>query len=158
MQNTSLPILDVAAGIVWRDHCFLAACRPAGKPRAGFWEFPGGKFALGETLHQALARELQEELGITPLACELWQCVEHRYPEIHVRLHFVHVRDFAGEPTSREGQELRWVTVEQAMQLPFLPADLALLPELHPPMVRDELCHTEQPLLTSCTCNEKPTQ
>ena len=130
MSITPLPILDVAAGIVWRGNHFLAACRPAGKPRAGFWEFPGGKFALGETCNQALARELQEELGITPLTCALWQCVEHHYPEIHVRLHFVHVRDFSGEPTPREGQELRWVTPAEAMQLPFLPADLALLPEL----------------------------
>ena len=127
---TTLPILDVAAGIVWRGPCFLAACRPKGKPRAGFWEFPGGKFAPGETRQQALARELQEELGITPLACHLWQCVEHRYPEMHVRLHFVHVTSFSGELTPREGQELRWVTVAEAMQLPFLPADLALLPEL----------------------------
>ncbi len=143
MQKTSLPILDVAAGIVWRGHSFLAACRPAGKPRAGFWEFPGGKFAPGETLQQALARELQEELGITPLACKLWQCVEHRYPEIHVRLHFVHVQDFAGEPTPREAQELRWVTVAEAMLLPFLPADLALLPELHPPKEYNKHCNGE---------------
>lgn len=130
MQNTPLPILDVAAGIVWRGGSFLVACRPEGKPRAGFWEFPGGKFVPGETAYQALARELQEELGITPRNCELWQCVEHCYPEIHVRLHFMHVREFAGEPAPREGQELRWVTVAEAMELPFLPADLALLPQL----------------------------
>src|SRR3954464_3551293 len=64
------PVLDrkrveVAAAVLQRkDGAFLLAQRPAGKPYAGYWEFPGGKIEAGETAAQALARELHEELGI----------------------------------------------------------------------------------------------
>ena len=59
------PIVDVAVGILVRpDGYFLLTSRPQGKVYCGYWEFPGGKLESGETVAQALRRELHEELGI----------------------------------------------------------------------------------------------
>ena len=59
------PLVDVAVGVLRRgDGALLFAQRPEGKPYAGWWEFPGGKVESGETVMEALERELHEELGI----------------------------------------------------------------------------------------------
>ena len=67
-------IVEVAAAVMLRAEGreFLLAQRPEGKVYAGYWEFPGGKLEAGETVRQALIRELQEELGITVTACSPW--------------------------------------------------------------------------------------
>lgn len=127
--------LRVAAGVLWKEQRFLAARRPEGKPRAGYWEFPGGKQEPGETMEQTLRRELREELGITRLTIAPWRTVTHEYPEVTVVLHFMHVTAFSGEPRPRDGQELRWVTPEEARLLPFLPADEGLVAVIAPPQV-----------------------
>lgn len=127
-----LPVVDVAAGILWRGGRLLAAQRPGGKPLAGFWELPGGKLEAGESPEAALARELAEELGVSVRESRFWRVTEHAYPErgIRVRLHFFHVTDFDGEPVAREGQALAWVTPGEAGALPFLPADADILREV----------------------------
>lgn len=128
--------IEVAAGILWRGDRFLAACRPPGSVQEGFWEFPGGKIEHGESPAEAMARELTEELGsglgVTAQHCHFWRLVEHEYaePPRRVRLHFFHVRGFSGEPRPREGQDLRWVTPQEAQELNFLAADVAVLREL----------------------------
>ncbi|WP_165075034.1 MULTISPECIES: (deoxy)nucleoside triphosphate pyrophosphohydrolase [unclassified Desulfovibrio] len=96
----ALPLIDVAAGILWRGGRLLAAQRPGGKPLAGFWELPGGKLEAGESAESALARELAEELGLTVREARFWRLAEHAYPArgIRVRLHFFHVTEFDGEP------------------------------------------------------------
>lgn len=131
-ENPRSPI-EVVGGILWRGSHFLAAQRPEGRGHAGFWEFPGGKVEQGETREQALTRELAEELSITVRTIRFWRTVEHTYPQKSVRLHFFHVLDFSGTPSSNEGQTLRWVTPEEAQKLPFLEADRPLLPDLTPP-------------------------
>lgn len=125
----TLPVVKVAAGILWRGGRLLAAQRPGGKPLAGFWELPGGKLEAGESAEAALARELAEELGVTVLEARFWRVSEHDYPErgFRVRLHFFHVRKFSGEPRAREGQALAWVTPEAAAGMAFLPADAEIL-------------------------------
>lgn len=126
------PVVDVAAGLVWRGGRFLAARRPQGKPHAGFWELPGGKLEPGEAPEQALARELAEELGVGVRRARFWRTAEHSYPErgLRVRLHFFHVPEFDGEPAAREGQTLAWLTPGEAARLAFLPADADILREL----------------------------
>ena len=65
------PVTEVAVGVLVRaDGAFLLTSRPVGKVYAGYWEFPGGKLEAGESVEQALRRELQEELGITIGAAE----------------------------------------------------------------------------------------
>lgn len=128
-----MPGIEVAAGIVWRHGRFLAALRPQGKPRAGFWEFPGGKREPGETIEQTLVRELDEELGIACGRLVPWTAREHAYPDLRVLLHFIHVLDFKGEPQARDGQGLRWVTPAEALTMNFLPADTAVVAAIRPP-------------------------
>lgn len=123
----------MAAGVIWRNGRFLAAKRPEGKPRAGFWEFPGGKQEPGESIEETLRRELREELGIDCGRPIPWEIVRHEYSDIRVILHFMHVTEFSGEPSARDGQELRWVTPMEARGLPFLPADIAVLERITPP-------------------------
>ncbi|MBQ3060643.1 MAG: (deoxy)nucleoside triphosphate pyrophosphohydrolase [Desulfovibrio sp.] len=132
MADETLRRIEVAAGIIWREGRFLAAQRPSDKIQAGWWEFPGGKLEADENAVTALARELQEELGIRVIECAFWQCVEHAYAErgFAARLHFFHVTAFEGEPCPSEGQVVRWVSPDEACELGFLPADADILEEL----------------------------
>lgn len=126
-------VLAVAAGIIWRNGQFLALKRPQGKRHAGLWEFPGGKLEAGESPAAALCRELGEELGIAPVRHSHWQTVEHVYPaapQVLVRLHFFHVLEFTGEARPLEGHEMRWLNPAEALNLPFLEADMPLVRQL----------------------------
>jgi 8-oxo-dGTP diphosphatase len=121
--------IDVVAAVIWRDGRFLAARRPEGKPQARFWEFPGGKVEPGESLERALARELDEELGIAPTEMAFWREARHAYPHLRVRLHFFHVYGFTGRVVPREGHELRWLA-PGAADVPFLEADAGIVAQL----------------------------
>lgn len=122
--------VNVAVGILMKDNGdVLLGQRPAGKPYAGYWEFPGGKVEQGEDIVAALKREFMEELGIQITHAEPWCCVEYIYPHAHVRLHFYIARTWQGEPQSLEGQAFAWqgtVAVE-----PLLPATIPLIEDLN---------------------------
>jgi len=121
--------VDVAVGILARpDGCVLLACRPAGKPWPGWWELPGGKIEPGETVLQALKRELLEEIGIHVSRANTWITRVHRYPERDVRLNFCRVTDWQGAPYGREGQQLLWQAPQDALQ------QENLLPATYPPL------------------------
>jgi len=103
--------VEVAVGILIRpDGRFLLTSRPPGKVYAGYWEFPGGKLEPGESVEQALARELHEELGVTldPAAITRWREQLVDYPHALVRLHFCRVTAWQGELQMREGQSASW--------------------------------------------------
>lgn len=127
MHHTAPPVVDVAAGVLWQAGRFLAVERPAGKPMAGWWEFPGGKVEPGETLEQALARELREELGVEVLSCVPFHATTHEYPHAHVAVHFFHVDHWAGTLHPHDGQAFAWCDGQAAKALPFLPADQDVL-------------------------------
>ena len=120
-----LPV-DVAVGILMKPNGeVLLACRPEGKPYAGYWEFPGGKVESGEKIFDALRREFLEEIAVDIQSAEPWCGVEHVYPHAHVRLHFYISRDWLGEPRALEGQQLAW---QGAVALtPLLPATIPLI-------------------------------
>ncbi|XAH22560.1 NUDIX domain-containing protein [Xylophilus sp. GW821-FHT01B05] len=109
MGTTTRTHTEVAVGILLRpDGAMLISSRPAGKPYAGYWEFPGGKLEAGETVEQALRRELIEELGVTIGPAEVWKVTEHDYPHALVRLHWCRVHSWEGEFEMREGQQMSW--------------------------------------------------
>jgi len=125
------PLVDVAVGVLRRgDGALLFAQRPEGKPYAGWWEFPGGKVEPGETVMEALARELHEELGIMVEPGEPLEVVEFSYPHARVRLHFLVVIRWQGEPTSREGQAFSWQQPAAVGVGPLLPASVPVIERL----------------------------
>ena len=119
---------EVAVGILIRraDDALLLSTRPEGKPYAGYWEFPGGKIEVGETVEQALRRELIEELGITIASAEIWKVTEHDYPHALVRLHWCKVTAWTGEFEMREGQAMRWQQLPLEVT-PVLPGAMPVL-------------------------------
>ena len=122
--------IQVVAGIVWKDGKYLAALRPEGFPRAGFWEFPGGKIEQGESQEEALIREFQEEMSIRPTKYSFWQTITHEYSDMTVALYFYHITAFEGTIIPQEGYTTRWLSYDDATALPFLEADRPLLEEL----------------------------
>ena len=124
--------VEVAVGVlVDAAGRFLLTTRPPGKVYAGYWEFPGGKLEAGESVEQALRRELQEEIGVTIGRAEPW-CVElFDYPHARVRLHFCRVREWTGRFEMREGQQMSWesLPVRCAPVLPGTAPVLAWLAE-----------------------------
>jgi 8-oxo-dGTP diphosphatase len=101
----------------------LIAERPPGKPLAGRWEFPGGKVLAGESEAAALARELDEELGIEVLASRPFMRLSHAYADREVELSMWIVERFAGAPRSLDGQQLKWVAPTQLGEEDILEAD-----------------------------------
>lgn len=118
--------LHVAVGVVLnKNGDVLLGQRLPGKHLAGYWEFPGGKVEAGETVEQALARELHEELGIQVRGNRPLITVRHEYPERSVLLDTWLVEEFVGEVADigPEGQALRWVRQEQLGDWQLPPAD-----------------------------------
>ncbi|KPC53295.1 Nudix family hydrolase [Amantichitinum ursilacus] len=123
-MSTAPKVVDVAVGVlVQADGQFLLGSRPAGKPYAGYWEFPGGKLEDGETALQALQRELQEEMGIVVTAATPWLTQRFVYPHATVRLHFFRVTAWEGEFEAREGQQFAWQSARALTVSPILPAN-----------------------------------
>lgn len=102
-------MVEVAVGIlVAPNGDLLLTTRPPGKVYAGHWEFPGGKLEAGESVEEALRRELQEEIGITIGPAFLWREQVVDYPHALVRLHFCKVFEWAGDLNMKEGQRFSW--------------------------------------------------
>jgi 8-oxo-dGTP diphosphatase len=119
--------VDVAVGVLIDGQGrFLLTSRPAGKVYAGYWEFPGGKVEPGESIEQALRRELHEELGITIAAAQPWQVEVMDYPHALVRLHFCKVYAWQGDFEMREGQAMAWQQLPVQVA-PVLPGTLPVL-------------------------------
>ncbi len=125
--GASRQVVDVAVGVLIRpDGDFLLTSRPPGKVYEGYWEFPGGKLEAGESVEQALRRELQEEIGLTIAKAHPWKTELVDYPHALVRLNFCKVFEWSGELHMHEGQNFAWqrlpVTVE-----PVLPGTVPVL-------------------------------
>ena len=121
------PVTDVAVGVLVQPNGdFLVTSRPKGKVYAGYWEFPGGKLEAGETVEQALRRELVEELGITIGPAQPWKVELVDYPHSLVRLHFCKVFDWPGELEMREGQACAWQSLPLQVG-PVLPGTVPVL-------------------------------
>ena len=125
-QEPRRPV-DVAVGVlIDAEDRFLLTSRPAGKPYAGYWEFPGGKLEAGESVEQALRRELHEELGITIGPVQPWKVTLMDYPHALVRLHFCKVWAWEGEFEMRERQQMAWQRLPVQVT-PVLPGTVPVL-------------------------------
>lgn len=133
MTTVDRPVTEVAAGILLDSAGrYLLGQRPEGKPYAGYWEVPGGKIEAGESVFDALKRELQEELGIDIQESEELLVLEHDYPHAYVRLHVSIIRQWQGTPRGQEGQALSWELLTEAKPSvePLLPAAWPMLEKL----------------------------
>jgi 8-oxo-dGTP diphosphatase len=109
----------------------LIAQRPAGKHMAGYWEFPGGKVAAGESGEQALRRELAEELGVSLRRCHPLLQLRHDYADRVVELDVFVVDEYGGEPSGLETQALKWVLAAELGAQALLPADRPIIEALN---------------------------
>lgn len=116
------PLLIVVAAVVVRDGRVLLALRPEGSHLAGHWEFPGGKVEPGETPAAALAREIQEELGVGIDLGEPFAFNHHAYADRQVLLLTWRVT-LRGEPRPLGCAELKWFGADEIETLPTPPAD-----------------------------------
>ena len=126
-RSADRSLVQVAVGVLVRDDdSFLLTSRPEGKAYAGFWEFPGGKLEAGETVEQALRRELQEEIGITIQNCMLWKTERIDYPHALVQLNFCKVTQWTGELQMLESQSSAWQQLPVTVK-PVLPGTVPVL-------------------------------
>jgi 8-oxo-dGTP diphosphatase len=132
--QSAKPPIDIAVGILVdaRQRLLIAQRRP-GTPGAGFWEFPGGKREGDEPIHDCLARELAEEIGVRDCQSETIIRFAHAKGERPVRLHVSRIDAWQGEPEGLEGQELAWVSREELRDYTLLPATDVILNALDLP-------------------------
>jgi 8-oxo-dGTP diphosphatase len=113
----------VAAALIDARGRVLLADRPAGKHMAGWWEFPGGKIASGESDTDALVRELREELGIEARPDHEIARLQHEYPDRSVEIVLWRATITGGEPRGLDGQQLKWVDTYALSDEKLLEAD-----------------------------------
>jgi 8-oxo-dGTP diphosphatase len=98
--------------------------------QGGKWEFPGGKVEKDETVAQALARELKEEINIDVLSCQPLMTIDHDYGDKKVCLEVFVVDNYIGEPSAQEGQEQSWFALKEFKDLDFPKANEAIIDKL----------------------------
>ena len=129
-------ITDVAVAIFQKsDGTFLLSSRPEGKPYPGYWEFPGGKIEPGESILQAMVRELVEELNVTITRATPWFTFMMRYSHANVRLHCWRVSQWQGEMRGMEGQHFEWQRLNALTVGPTLPGCVPIFKALALPAV-----------------------
>lgn len=121
--------IEVVAAVLVQKDKVLATQRGYGE-HAGAWEFPGGKVEPGETQPQALVREMEEELGVQVDVQAFLHTVEWDYPGFHLTMHCYICRLLAGAPELREHADARWLGARELDTVPWLPADVELLPKV----------------------------
>lgn len=122
--------VEVAVAVILRGCEVLLALRPKHKKHAGLWEFPGGKFESGESLQQALRREILEELDIEVTDYTDLMDIEHQYEDYSVCLRVALVTGFVGKAKGNEKQQIAWVPIKELESYRFPEANTAILGKL----------------------------
>lgn len=116
---------DTTAGVLVKDNLYLVAKRKKGGPLSGKWEFIGGKNRWGEKIEETLEREWMEEVGLKIRVGKYLTSTTFDNNNIHYTLHafLVHALSDVTELTLSVHDDVRWVTKEELMSLPFGPSD-----------------------------------
>lgn len=109
---------------------YLIARRPDHAVLGGFWEFPGGKRRVDESIEECVRREVREEVGVEVAVGDLIERVVHRYPHGTVDITFLNATLVSGEPVARGCTEIRWVTPEDLPAYRFPPANDSVIRRL----------------------------
>jgi len=123
-------VVHVAVGVIVSNGEFFLTKRLEHAHQGGKWEFPGGKVEQGESVAQALHRELQEEIAIDVLSCSPLTKISHDYGDKQVILEAFIVDNFQGEPIAQEGQQQQWFSVRELGELDFPAANVAIVTKL----------------------------
>jgi A/G-specific adenine glycosylase len=127
-----IPHYDVVAGIIWHKdgERFLIGQRPLDGLLGGLWEFPGGKQEEGETLEEALVREIVEELGMVVKVGGFQTLVKHAYTHFRITLHAFHAQHMSGEPQHLGVADHAWVTLDSLDTYAFAVTDRKIIASL----------------------------
>ena len=116
----------VAAAVIERGGAVLVTRRLKGAHLEGLWEFPGGKCEPGESIHDCLIREIDEELAVRVTPGDTLLVTTHAYPEKTVQLHVI-ACTVDGTPAPQQGQDMQWIDRASLDSLSFPEADAALI-------------------------------
>ena len=121
--------VEVVAAIIIKDNQVYATQRGYGEFK-GWWEFPGGKTEDGESLEDALKREIREELGAEIEVGELLDTVEWDYPNFHLTMHCFVCALLSDTLQLNEHEADAWLGAESLHSVKWLPADEGLIPRI----------------------------
>ena len=121
--------IEVVAAIIQNDGAFFACQRGYGEFE-GMWEFPGGKIEPGESLQEALKREIQEELGVSIVIDQFFCTAEYEYTSFHLTMHCYLCHIEVGEMMLHEHKSAKWLTTQSLACVEWLPADLEIVERL----------------------------
>ena len=127
-----LPTVTVAVGVIYRDGLILIDKRKPDGLLGGLWEFPGGKKEPGESLRDALHREVREELGIRIEVKRSFMVVHHAYSHFRVRLHVFECAFVSGKPRCRSCTAFKWVRPSDLRRYAFPAANQRIIQSLWP--------------------------
>jgi len=133
LQNSITPALqpiEVSAALIFRNGRLLITQRHAKSHLGGLWEFPGGKREPPESFEQCLAREIREELGVEISVGNVFETIEHAWPEKSVLLKFFVCRLERGEPQALGCAAFKWISAAELDKYEFPAADAKLLGKL----------------------------
>lgn len=124
--------IPVVAGFLKKDGKILVGQRPENHSLAGQWEFPGGKIEIGESPEKALARELDEELGIEAEVGDLKLACTHSYGDVGILILFYEIKYWKGEPKAKHHLMLEWIYPEELKMRPIPEANQKILHLIFP--------------------------
>ena len=121
--------INVVAAVIMKEGKVFATQRGYGEFKDG-WEFPGGKVEAGESLEEALCREIREELEVVVNVGDLIDTIEYDYPAFHLSMKCYACTIAGGSPHLLEHEAARWLSADQLDSVAWLPADITLIPKI----------------------------